>query len=53
MVLTTEKVAQESLRFSGRDGEHAEAQIDHVNGTTLVEMPPMARCCWNRHLARG
>jgi hypothetical protein len=53
MVLTAEKVAQQSLAFSGRDGEDTKAQIDHIDGTTLVEMPPMAHCRGNRHLARS
>jgi hypothetical protein len=53
VILTAEKVAQEPLPFTGRNGKHTEAEIDHINGTTLVEMPPMAHRCWNRHLARG
>ena len=32
MVLTTEKVVQKALCLSGRNGQHAEAEIDHIDG---------------------
>jgi len=53
MVLAAEDVAEQVLRLACGNGEDAEAEIDDVDGTPLVELPPMADGGGNRHLARS
>ncbi|HEX3794893.1 MAG TPA: hypothetical protein VHV57_10380 [Acidimicrobiales bacterium] len=51
MVITTYQVTQESSRLSGWNSEYAETKVNDVDGSAIVEMPPMTHRRWNRHLA--
>ena len=52
MVLAAKEIAEKALRLTRGDGEHAKTQVDHVDRSSLVEMPPMANVCRYRHLTR-
>ena len=53
VLLTAEKIAEKALRLAGRHGEHAKAQVDHVDRSPFVKMPPMPDGSRHRHLARS
>ena len=38
----SEKVTHQASRLPGGDGEHPETEIDHIDRSSFVEMPPMA-----------
>ena len=53
VVLAAEEIAKKELRLAGGNGEHAKSQVDHVDRTSLVEVPPMSNICRHRHLTRS
>ena len=53
MILAAEEVSEELLRLPRRNGEHAESEIDDVDRSSIVEVPPMANCGRDRHLSRS
>jgi hypothetical protein len=53
VILAAEDIPEEALCAAGGDSEHTEAQVDDVDGTSVVEMPTVANGGRHRHLARG
>jgi len=53
VILAAEEVSEEQLRLPRRNGEHAESEIDDVDRSSIVEVPPMANCGRDRHLPRS
>jgi hypothetical protein len=51
MVVSAEKVAEKLSHLARGHGQHPEAEIDDVNGTSMFEMPAPADWGGQRHLS--
>lgn len=52
MFLAAQEISEEVLGLPCRNGEYTEAKVDHIDGTAIVELPPMSNGCRERQLAR-
>ena len=53
MILAAQNISEQAPRLARRNREHAEAKIDDVYRTPIVELPPMPNRGRDRHLARS
>ncbi len=51
MIFAADQIAEQELRRARWNGEHAKPEIDHVNRTSVVELPPVAHSGRHGHLA--